>query len=117
MSPTTAEITWNGWTVPVGFWSDGCTMAPDRLFGTNLRTACIWHDWARRHLVHYGLMAVSEADREFRLFLIHLGAPKCLAWLYWLGSFLLRPFMSGTQPIPTPGWERYLQRQDEHVAT
>jgi len=104
------QIIFRGWAVPGGFESDGCTWAPDRLFGVDLRPACVWHDWARRHLVHYRRMTVGEADKLFRDYLVQLGAPKWLARVYWFGVKFMRPWFRATRPLPTDNWRRYLSR-------
>lgn len=100
----------HGWVVPEGFVSDGCTCAPDELFGVDLRPACEWHDWARRHLVHYGVMTVQEADKLFKAYLIRLGLPRWCAHLYWLGVKIGRPWFSRTYPVPRPEWLRYVRK-------
>lgn len=110
------HISIDGWRVPPGFNSDGCTCAPDRLFGVDLRAACLWHDWARRHLVHYGALTVQEADALFHRFLVELfertdelnRITRAIARLYWFGNKLLRVRFKGTLPIPYENWRPYL---------
>ena len=104
-------IIFEGWRVPNGFSSDGCTFAPDTLFGVNLKPACVLHDFARRHLVHYRALTVSEADALFRRHLKALGAPSWLATLYWFAVKITRPWFQKTQPIPTSTWLPYLRKE------
>lgn len=106
-------IEFEGWRVPPGFSSDGCTLSPDRPFGINLRPACILHDFARRHLVHYSQMTISEADAMFRRHLKALGAPSWLATLYWFGVKVIRPWFRATQPVPTSAWLEYLKKSEQ----
>ncbi len=100
----------DGWYVPVGFYSDGLTGAPESWFGNTLTNAGIWHDWARRHLVHYNVITVQEADRLFHKFLIQLGAPRWLARLYWFWVKITRNRYKTTQPI-RPEWQDYLRQK------
>lgn len=95
-------ITYGGWRVPDGFKSDGCTLAPDSWFGANLKPACILHDFQRR----YGLLPIPDADAMLNRHLIALGAPAWLAFLYYLGCVLLRPFFKATMGLPYQ-WRDY----------
>lgn len=104
--PNEKEITFEGWTVPKGFLTDGCTCSPDKPLGYDIRECCILHDWLRRHVVHYGHITVSEADKVFRRFMKAKGVPSWLATIYWLGVKIMRPFWSRTAPVK-PGWFRY----------
>lgn len=112
----TDMISIDGWKVPPGFRSDGCTCAPDRLLGVNLRPACIWHDWARRHLVHHGKMTVQMADARLHRFLVELlsragklnAMTRMIARVYWLVSKVLRSRFHATQPVPSRAWVSYL---------
>lgn len=106
-------ITFEGWRVPPGFISDGCTCAPDRwpiidsffpprAHWITLTPACVLHDFQRRHAV----VPVKDADARLKRFLIHLGAPHWLASIYWVGDKLLRPLFRATQPLPGL-WREY----------
>lgn len=114
---TNEHISIDGWRVPPGFKSDGCTCAPDRLLGVDLRAACIWHDWARRHLVHYDALTVQQADALFHRLLIELFkrqdllnvATRAIARLYWFGNKLLRARFTATRSLPVPMWRIYLK--------
>ena len=76
-------------TVPADFPSDGCTLAPDRLFGYDFTDACRLHDYMRRS----GLYSVKDADRLFHRYLKEVvGAPRWLARLYWFAVKITRPF-------------------------
>lgn len=121
----------DGWIVPPTFTehSDGCSvpwlLRP--LLGLVYRLmadreeryvkACYWHDWARRHLVHYGVMTVQEADWGMRNYLRELGMPRWLAQAYWLGVKVLRPWFRATRPIPPDHkeWRFYLTNARERA--
>ncbi len=92
------EITFMGWRVPPGFVSDGCTLAPD--FGWS--NACVMHDFMRRHAV----VSTREADSIFRRHMVALGAPRLVAFLYWLMVRVTGPFFGATKPLPA-GWAEY----------
>lgn len=106
-------ITFEGWSVPVDFDSDGCTFAPDTWFGVNLKPACVMHDFQRKHVVYYGALTVQEADKLFKRHLRALGAPRLLSHLYWLAVKLARSKFSTTKPMPTTAWNQYLKRSDD----
>lgn len=99
-------IEFEGWRVPPGFRSDGCTFAPDSWFGRDLKPACVLHDFLRRH----GVIPVPEADKLFRRHLIALGAPAWLARIYWLVVKLTRPWFSAVRPLPG-NWAEYGYRR------
>lgn len=117
------QIEWDGWRVPPKFASDGCSVpfflrpalaivyALLAMKESRYVAACIWHDWARRHLVHYGLMTVQEADWAMRNYLRALGMKKWLAQVFWLGVKIMRPWFRKTRPIPYNSWKPFLQRR------
>lgn len=102
-------ITFDGWRVPRDFHNDGCTCAPDRLFGIDLLPACEMHDFQCRHLVHDRYMTVQQADWIFRRHLIALGLPPLVARLYWIAVKLARPWRQDRAPLPLR-WQPYAQR-------
>lgn len=120
----TDVISIDGWKVPPEFRSDGCTCAPDRLFGVDLRPACIWHDWARRHLVHHGMMTVKMADARLHRFLVELlsrtgqlnAVTRMIARLYWLVAKVLRSRFRATQTVPTRAWDSYLKQDLKYLS-
>jgi hypothetical protein len=65
---------------PVWFVGDGCTFAPDRLFGHELTEACRYHDWAYRCDV-----PLSRWKADWYLFknLRECGCHRRWAWYYW----------------------------------
>lgn len=96
------------YSIPPDFTSDGCTVP--RLLKPLYRrytTACRWHDWARRHLVHHGVLTVKEADWQFRAYLRDLGAPAWLRSITWVAVKLTRKKYSRTLPVPAR-WAQYL---------
>ena len=97
-----AIVVFNGWRVPPGFKSDGCTWAPDEWFGTDLKPACILHDFLRR----YALVTVQDADRIFHRYLIALGAPRWLARFYWFVVKITRWRFKHTEKLPYD-WSEY----------
>lgn len=101
---------------PPDFVSDGCTipwwlalltlwMLP--LAMRPYKAACRWHDWARRHLVHHGVLTVKEADWQFRAYMRDLGAPAWLRSITWVVVKLTRKKYSRTLPVPAR-WAQYL---------
>jgi hypothetical protein len=79
------------WTVPKGFETDECTLVPEFDIGD----WCILHDFLRR----YGVVPVGTADRIFREGIRDSGRPV-LAWVYWWGVKIMRPWFSKTQLLP-----------------
>lgn len=100
----------DGWRIPPDFRSDGCTLAPDRLFGIDLRPACRMHDFHRVYLVHDRYMTVQQADWIFRRHLIALGCPPIIARLYWLAVKIARPWFMAGKPLPDR-WAEYAHRK------
>lgn len=102
---------------PEQFESDGCTLpwwlnvVTAGLLAWALRpykSACRWHDWARRHLVYYGVLTVEEADWVFRLYLLDLGAWRWFARAVWLFVKYTRNKYRRTQPVPDQAWLHYV---------
>lgn len=104
-------ITFEGWSVPDDFDSDGCTFAPDRWFNVDLKPACIMHDFQRKYAVYYG-EPVQDVDKRFKRHLRSLGAPRFLGHLFWLVVKLARRWYSTTKPVPKPEWLEYLKRAE-----
>ena len=102
------SVEFRGWRVPDEFRSDGCTLPFFLFFLSPLLTpykdACRLHDWCRRHLVHYRIMTVQDADDLFRLHMIHLGAWGWFARAAWAFVSVTRRFYRRTQPVPDLGW-------------
>ena len=76
--------------IPKAFVDDGCTRAPDRVFGYDLRFACRIHDWRYCTRCHVpGTMDTHHrnlADTELRDLLREV-LPwrwRFLGWVYWL---------------------------------
>lgn len=73
--------------IPVGFRDDGCSSAPDRLFGRNLRPACRAHDWLYCTRAHPA-GALDQAHRQAADRLLGRGVrallPHGLGWIGWL---------------------------------
>lgn len=67
--PTWDEVLFRGFAVPKEFRSDGCTWAPDRLFGVDLTPACRLHDF----LLTYEIVPDRDANNIFRDHLKSLG--------------------------------------------
>jgi len=105
-------ITFEGYRIPDGFArsSDGCTWGPDKLFGIQMKPACIYHDFLRR----YGIVGVKEADRLFHRFLIHLGVHRAIARFYWFVVKITRWYFKKVQPLPRE-WEGYRHRHTEDI--
>jgi hypothetical protein len=77
-----------GLTPPDDFHSNGCTLAPDVIFGRDLRCAAHWHDYGYLH-------GGSEWDRyaDDRNFLENLrrsGLTGRWGWLAWLYYYRVR---------------------------
>lgn len=79
------------WIIPAGFQTDECTWAPELDIGD----ACILHDFLRR----YAIVTVGTADRIFRHEIQKRGHPV-LAWVYWWGVKLMRPWFRQTREFP-----------------
>lgn len=88
--------------VPEDFQSDGCTCAPDGLFGHDYRPACRVHDFLRA----YAVVSVRDADRYFHRALLDCGAPRWVARLYWFWVKLARPWFARTRELPE-AWDDY----------
>lgn len=102
-------IKFDGWRVPPDFHNDGCTCAPDRLFGIDLRPACEMHDFQSRYLVRDRYMTVQMADWIFRRHLIALGLPAIVARMYWLAVKIVRPWRHDRAALPEK-WVAYATR-------
>lgn len=72
---------------------------------------CRWHDWARRHLVHYGVISVEQADAEIYRRWVVRGMWRWFARLSWNAIKLRRDRYSETQSIPAdmPHWFSFLK--------
>jgi hypothetical protein len=92
------NIEFEGWRVPTNFVSDGCTLAKDGRWSD----ACIMHDFLRRHAI----VSKREADAIFYRHLLHLGAGRIRAALYWIGVRITAPFATRTYKLP-PEWAEY----------
>jgi len=100
------SVSFEGWTTPPDFISDGCSFAPDRwltLRGwVKLTDACILHDFLRI----YALVTTKEADKILRRHLISIGAPLYLAWIYWVVVKKARRYFNKTYELPYR-WNKY----------
>ena len=100
--PNTLLALMEGPTPPDSFVSNGCTRAPDRIGGADLRAACHFHDY------HYGLGG-DETDRQraddmlFRN-LIRCGLSPAKANLYYRRVRVLGTWFFSYCPLarPTP---------------
>ncbi|HFD81040.1 MAG TPA: DUF1353 domain-containing protein [Gammaproteobacteria bacterium] len=104
------SVSFDGWTTPEGFRSDGCTMWPwlrrllERFIDLDRYTpACVLHDFMRRHLVAERVVTIGEADATMRRHLLALGMWPPLAWGFWLAVLLMRPFFLASRPLPPGG--------------
>lgn len=102
------------WPVPPDLPSDGCTLPwwAKILVGWAFkrhREACRRHDWARRHLVHYGIVTVQEADAKLYQDWTRSGMWRWFARLAWNFVKFTRGRYSRTLPIPAdkPHWHDY----------
>ena len=68
--------------IPDDFECDGCTMAPDIIFGVDLRVACRIHDYRYSQAENRGHR--QKADREFYWNIIKAGGSHRLAFTYWV---------------------------------
>lgn len=95
------SISFEGWRVPDAFESDGCTGTAD---GKRNRwmPACRMHDFHRRHEI----VSKRDADSIFYRHLLHLGASRLRARLYWLGVRITAPLANRTYRLP-PEWAEY----------
>ncbi len=73
-------------TIPRGFRDDGCSNAPDSVFGFRFRWVCRLHDWRYCTRCHPpGVLTQGwrhMADRELRSF-ISASLPWRWRWLKW----------------------------------
>lgn len=101
--------------VPAKFISDGCTV-PFFLKPIYRRYAsdCRWHDWARRHLVHYGVLTVQEADAELYRRWVSRGMWRWVARPSWLVVKLTRKHFSATHPV-RPDWLEYIYPTEDNT--
>lgn len=98
---------------PPDFTSDGCTVpAILKPLYRRYTEACRWHDWARRHLVHHGVLTVQEADWVFRQYMKDEGGWQPLVQITWLVVKWTRDRYSRTLPVPTK-WIPYLSPIDD----
>ncbi len=113
MKKTTKLIEFEGWRVPVGFSTDGCTCAPDTVFGVNITDACAMHDFLRRHICYYSHMTPSEADKIFRRHIKALGGERFVATIYWFFvAKIMRRFFTRTFPLPVMWFDYKYARQE-----
>lgn len=111
--------------IPPGFKSDGCTvpwylffLAP---FMWGFEDSCRWHDWARRHLVHYEVLTVPQADDMWHAYMLDIIKER--SWVYqvligkptasfaWYVVRLTRSRFRRTQPVPE-AWVEYLEPKE-----
>lgn len=103
--------TYDQYPAPPDFTSDGCTVpAILKPLYARYAEACRWHDWARRHLVHYKILSVEDADSEFYRYLRALGAGPFFGRITWLVVKLTRDRYARTLPVPSR-WSAYLKPQ------
>ncbi len=108
------SVTFEGWTTPPDFESDGCTLAPDRWWTfrrgwVDLTDACILHDFLR----NYALVPMREADSRFRRHLISVGAPRYMAWVYWFAVKKTKSIFTKTYMLPIR-WDKYSKPTDNN---
>lgn len=99
---------WDIYPAPPDFNSDGCTVpALLKPLYSRYTEACRWHDWARLHLVHHGVLTVKQSDWQFRAYMRALGAPAWLRSITWVVVKLARSKYRRTLPVPAR-WSGYL---------
>lgn len=105
-------MSFDGWEIPPGFQSDGCTFPgilkylKAVMLADDMKDACVLHDFLRRHnIIHW-----FKADITFFRNLRFLGLDIIRAILYFMFVVISHPLSSGTSTMP-PGWERYKNRQ------
>ena len=104
-------VEFEGWRTPADFISDGCTLSPDRWFcfhkmkWVDLTDACILHDFHRL----YRIVTPKESDKIFRRHLIHVGAPRYIAYFYWFMLKKTRKYFTRTEELPIC-WEKYAKK-------
>lgn len=100
---------------PPGFASDGCTVpAIFKPLYRRYTEACRWHDWARRHLVYYGICTVPEADREFIQHMRDITPQWWWAPLIWITAWVVkrtRDKYSATLPVPKREWLEFVREK------
>ncbi|WP_435310636.1 hypothetical protein [Primorskyibacter sedentarius] len=97
---------------PADFTSDGCTVPWFlRWYFRRYTQECRAHDWARRHLVYYGITTVEEADAKLYRDWVNAGMPRWFARLSWNVVKFKRSKYKITQPFPAdkPHWYEYLR--------
>lgn len=103
-APYPWPIQFEGWRVPPGFESDGCTLARDG-HRNRYTPACVLHDFMMRHAI----IPAKEANALLRRHLLALGASRFRAWCYWAGAAMLRPLFTRTLPLPYE-WRDYVKK-------
>lgn len=102
-------ISYKDYPHPPEFKSDGCTVLffLKPLF-KKYKEACRWHDWARRHSVHYGVISVEDADGQLYQYWRDLGMWAWFARISWNVVKVTRGKYSTTHPVPDKSWLEYV---------
>lgn len=106
-------VTFENWTVPAAFMSDGCSVPfvfrlPARLFLSMQRAqpACRLHDFLSSHARWHG-MDYPTIDAIFRRHLKSLGLRSWQATIYWGSVKLARPLRRRNAPQEMPkAWQQ-----------
>lgn len=103
------EISFEGWRVPPGFKSDGCTVPwflRWLLRADRFSKCCTLHDFLRRH----GIVSTSDADDVLKRYIMADGGSVLHAYIYWLGVRLTSRYYTRILPLPKE-WAEYAVRK------
>lgn len=104
----TRVMAFDGWTIPPGFKSDGCTFPGPLKYlrgimkADDMKEACILHDFLRRHKI----VSWIKADATLFCNLRFLGLDPIRSALYFIFVVISHPLNSGSSTMP-PDWEKY----------
>lgn len=101
-----AAVSFEGWSVPDDFPSDGCTFVRERLFGVVITPACRLHDFQRR----YKIVPRGKADGILRRHWISLGLSPWAAWPLWAFVRLATGVFKRSYALPAK-WRAYANQQ------
>ncbi len=119
LAPVGIVPSFEGYSLPPAFMSDGCTHCRENWFGVSITHHCFLHDFQRR----YATCSVADADARLKRGIIcEANAARARGeiadweWLFlhalaakvWLAVKIMRPWFSATQPLPTE-WAAYAE--------